>query len=644
MNPKYNKVELYSFDIFDTLIGRLVCEPKGIWLIMRNILNSDFKYNDLPKYFKENFVQLRIMSEKRARYIYNDVEDITLEIIYNQLSYIGNISNKYINILMMLEKEVEYDNIYPIIDNINRLKEIRKNNNIVLISDMYLDSSFIRHLLCKVDNIFEDIKIYVSSEIKLTKSSGNLYKFVYTHENYPKTWIHYGDNEYSDVNIPKKYGINGILFNRNELLSFEKDMFNIYNNYTLFQIYTGVAKYLRKPDNSAYNVGCSLGGPVLYSYANWIIDECIRLNINRLHFVARDGYILKKIIDNIVKNRFLSIKTTYFYSSRRAWEKTILLYTSNGVSELLNKYKTIIHNLKDISDLLGIDSTETLLKFINKDNTKLSLSQIGYLLDNSKEFKEYIKNKFKNDISFAIAYIKQEIVFSDDRFAFVEIFGSGYTQNILSEIIYSIAHVKVKHFYFSQSYQKNNYNNSIFITFTPIMSFDACVLEALSRACHESTSFYYKENDKIKPQFKGSDGKLLEEYNYNSYIEGAVDFSNITENMIKKYNININVNIIQDLVKIFLNNPSTKECIWLFDMPYDMWHIDGKFGCLVPKMTKQDIRDIFLFRKNDVINKFIGCLQMSILRCNINEKRHIQKYKSNGIKILERFNKIYERK
>ena len=176
------------------------------------------------------------------------------------------------------------------------------------------------------------------------------------------------------------------------------------------------------------------------------------------------------------------------------------------------------------------------------------------------------------------------------------------------------------------------------------MSFDACVLEALSRACHESTSFYYKENDKIKPQFKGSDGKLLEEYNYNSYIEGAVDFSNITENMIKKYNININVNIIQDLVKIFLNNPSTKECIWLFDMPYDMWHIDGKFGCLVPKMTKQDIRDIFLFRKNDVINKFIGCLQMSILRCNINEKRHIQKYKSNGIKILERFNKIYERK
>ena len=296
MNPKYNKVELYSFDIFDTLIGRLVCEPKGIWLIMRNILNSDFKYNDLPKYFKENFVQLRIMSEKRARYIYNDVEDITLEIIYNQLSYIGNISNKYINILMMLEKEVEYDNIYPIIDNINRLKEIRKNNNIVLISDMYLDSSFIRHLLCKVDNIFEDIKIYVSSEIKLTKSSGNLYKFVYTHENYPKTWIHYGDNEYSDVNIPKKYGINGILFNRNELLSFEKDMFNIYNNYTLFQIYTGVAKYLRKPDNSAYNVGCSLGGPVLYSYANWIIDECIRLNINRLHFVARDGYILKKLL------------------------------------------------------------------------------------------------------------------------------------------------------------------------------------------------------------------------------------------------------------------------------------------------------------------------------------------------------------
>lgn len=34
---------------------------------------------------------------------------------------------------------------------------------------------------------------------------------------------------------------------------------------------------------------------------------------------------------------------------------------------------------------------------------------------------------------------------------------------------------------------------------------------------------------------------------------------------------------------------------------------------------------------------------MSILRCNVNEKKRIQKYKSNGIKILDRLNKMYER-
>jgi len=88
------------------------------------------------------------------------------------------------------------------------------------------------------------------------------------------------------------------------------------------QLSIGASSYIRsglKGKNLAVEVGSSLAGPILYPYINWVIDQSINREINRLYFVARDGWILKQIADLIIKLRKYPIRTYYIYGSRKAW-------------------------------------------------------------------------------------------------------------------------------------------------------------------------------------------------------------------------------------------------------------------------------------------------------------------------------------
>ena len=78
------KGQLYSFDVYDTLITRRTATPEGIFALMQKQLTESEAYADLPKMLIQNFYLIRIQSEKVARntYIGGNVYDITLSQIY----------------------------------------------------------------------------------------------------------------------------------------------------------------------------------------------------------------------------------------------------------------------------------------------------------------------------------------------------------------------------------------------------------------------------------------------------------------------------------------------------------------------------------------------------------------------------------
>ena len=80
--------------------------------------------------------------------------------------------------------------------------------------------------------------------------------------------------------------------------------------------------------------------PVLFCYVGYVIESAVKLGIQRIYFLARDGYILKSIADVIIKKRELDIDTHYLYVSRYALRNALyykcnscLLYTSDAADE-----------------------------------------------------------------------------------------------------------------------------------------------------------------------------------------------------------------------------------------------------------------------------------------------------------------------
>ena len=55
--------ELYSFDVFDTLITRKTAIPTGIFALMQKELETNEKYETIPLYLRNNFYNIRINSE-----------------------------------------------------------------------------------------------------------------------------------------------------------------------------------------------------------------------------------------------------------------------------------------------------------------------------------------------------------------------------------------------------------------------------------------------------------------------------------------------------------------------------------------------------------------------------------------------------
>ena len=108
--------DLYSFDIFDTIITRKVAKPNGIFALMQNVINSNSDYADLPQDVKTNFFKYRTNAEYRQRrlnVLWKEDKEITFEQIYKDIQETYFLSDVQIEKLKELELNLEYENIIP---------------------------------------------------------------------------------------------------------------------------------------------------------------------------------------------------------------------------------------------------------------------------------------------------------------------------------------------------------------------------------------------------------------------------------------------------------------------------------------------------------------------------------------------------
>ena len=206
---------LYTFDIFDTLITRKVAVPKGIFDIMQERLRKDERYREFH-FVHHEFATLRIEAEKRAleKIWALGGEEATFRQIYDQLADLLNISRETVESLMALEVATEKKNLFPIETNLDKIRAlVSQGKRVVLISDMYLPKDVLREWMISIDKVFQAIPIYVSSEWNRRKATGHLFEIVKEKERVPYSkWYHIGDNVKSDVAVPRELGIHATHF------------------------------------------------------------------------------------------------------------------------------------------------------------------------------------------------------------------------------------------------------------------------------------------------------------------------------------------------------------------------------------------------------------------------------------------------
>lgn len=531
---------LYSFDIFDTLITRTTATPCGIFSIMEKHLLQDSEYANFPEIVKQNFFIIRqeaenfIRTNKKLMY---DEQDIKFEDIYKIIKNNYNLNETQINTLMNLELNTEIKNIIPIQKNINTLKElIFKNNRVVLISDMYHSEKTIRVFLSHIDPIFENIKIYFSSEYNKTKTSSDLYNYVKEQENVEyENWTHYGDNNYSDIKMANFLGIKTVYTPKNDLKGYEESLLlnnEISESNFYSQMLVGTAKLTRTLsdyNDKIFDFGCSYSGPLLYNYVQWIIEQSLSRGIKTLYFIARDGYIPKLIADEIIKLKNLDLKTKYIYGSRAAWKIPSKNTVETYINWILDEFRGLFSieflamrfnmSPQELENFIGTT------KYSKKRLRTKNIDEIKNILLENQEFKNRLIKDNYEKIQLAKEYFKQELNFNENVIAFVDVQGSGRTQDLVEDFIQEICQKPIITFYFYQDYNRCNLNKSLKLCYFATKNFYNYGIELLCRNLGGQTLGYKKSDSLIIPELENVNSQNLINWGFEKYILGILAFT-----------------------------------------------------------------------------------------------------------------------
>lgn len=308
-------MKLASFDIFDTTLIRKCGSPQNIFFLLSKKLYPD------NEGWQSDFFMWRINAEKNIAKVLNK-SVVTLDDIYS-----GH-NMKDLGILEVdnaKEKEKIIESC-QLTYNLNVKDEINKRRSegytICFISDMYLDSTFLKSVLMREGCAKEEDLVFVSCEYEATKRGGQLFQVVRKHYSAIEEWIHYGDNRYSDFIASKKNGVNGILVNsdytKNEKVILDK--YRIFPfSYTL-SVLIGFQRCSRlhlSNNNPDFENASDYIASVYIPYLEYVFLQSKKTGIERLYFLSRDAYILYDAALHI-NNYHSCIESKYLFVSRKS--------------------------------------------------------------------------------------------------------------------------------------------------------------------------------------------------------------------------------------------------------------------------------------------------------------------------------------
>ncbi len=591
-----------SFDIFDTALLRTVLKPTDVFDLVEKCFIAAGGH--LPFHYKT----LRIESERKARddaWRHGHRAEVTLDEIYQQIAKHAGVDERTIDDLKELEIDVE--------------KKVCKRNqylfsayryclhnkkNVIFTSDTYLPVEVIVSILRNA-GYDEWHRLYVSSSLGVTKSTGGLYEWLVNDLSCkPQEILHIGDNYDSDVIVAKRYSLATYFYEKcYDLARRRGDLECIFVGRSSISDHPIDASFYaatilnrfcsdRRISNDParrdywYIFGYTNVGILYFGFNSWLLENAIRDKVEKLYFLSRDGYIVKHVYDLLACFTEHAPPSEYLYASRRALNLPAIVELDDQVVKFLVSGTSAL-GVAQFLERMGLNP-EAYAEAINKAGFSGKEDRVVTGHDYEKLRKLYAL--IADDIvkiaaierTHLFEYFDSVGLFDSRNIGLVDIGWHGTLQHSINKMIKLSGHeIETKGYYLGtfpeamELHKAGQIMNAYLCEYgQPKKYYDTiklCVeiFEFIHMAPHGSVINFEKVNGTVAPVFEQNDFEFSKIEKARALQKGAFDFIVDLVSCWKHFKcLNISKELVVKPLRRVLSNPTHEEAVCLGDLEH----------------------------------------------------------------------------
>jgi FMN phosphatase YigB (HAD superfamily) len=346
-----------SFDVFDTLLTRVVGEPRDVFLF----LGARLRQLGLIECSAEVFAHQRILAEARANAIAGCHP--TLGQIYSEWLHGMNHSELAPERFAAEELALEERFLIAVPGALELVQLARQEGcGIVFVTDTNMPSSFIVSVLEKHGFYRPGDRIFASCEVRVDKARGLMFPYVVNALKVrPAALRHHGNSAVADVRNAKLSGWQTRHRQEANLNRYEQALVaDTFATGGLSSLFAGSSRLARlsqpvgdEREKTIASVAAGVMAPMLVAWMIWLLRRATRDGIRRLYFVSRDGEVLLEIAKRLLPLVEGRMELRYLYVGRQS-----LVLAGSPEAALRDLIRAPTTRLVDVAESLGLTEAQ----------------------------------------------------------------------------------------------------------------------------------------------------------------------------------------------------------------------------------------------------------------------------------------------
>lgn len=444
-------VDAVSFDLFDTLVQRDgLFSPKDLFYRVQEEAERRLGLCLV------DLAALRVRAEEiaRVRAWGHGKEEVTLDEIYAELSRLLGLEPRTTGSLLQIELDCERSAITSL-ESGKRLFEtaLVAGKTVIIVSDTYFHEDFIVDALSK--NGYGDVsRVYASSTYGKTKSEGSLYDIVLKDLRCtPGRLLHIGDNQYSDITMALSKGVRTLFVPTPKYrLRWRHGVGDMPSGNLVLS--SMLCKASSRPEQAAArgdlesviaHTATQNLSLLYFGFSTWLLEQLRNGEYKRVYFAARDGLIMKRFFDLVAAAAGFEIDSRYLYVSRAALYPSLIFTGPETARQLFCHWwdRLILEDALRRISLTFEDCAHLLAKYgLAHRELRLDRSTVSRFSAFLDEVWPMLERNNEENYRLTVGYLRQEMVLTEERAAFVDIGWHGSLQNSVLTLLNHLGFAK----------------------------------------------------------------------------------------------------------------------------------------------------------------------------------------------------------